>query len=254
MKKKFFAVALAATMALSSAFTAFAAISGDLEVTTFFNEKTDMVELKSGDSYTFTFHDKNNGTANYNNYVMAITGATGAAYTGADQEVLIVRADNWGWGGKMSDFVAADQASGNKLAFTTNVTDWAAFLADTQAGVDCTVKVSRDGNTIKYDATVGTYTFSLNATSGVALPDSCYVFFTGEKCSLTNFKTVNNNASSTSSDSSAATTAADTTATTAATTTSTVKTGDTTTTAAIVVAMIGAASVALVVRRKKVSE
>ncbi len=196
MKKKFFAVALATTMALSTAMTAFAAdaISGDLTVTDFFKEKTDFVELKSGDSYTFKFNNKSNGTENFNNYVMAVTGAIGDAYTGAEQEVLIVRADNWGWGGGMSDFVAPDK-EGNKLVFETNVEDWAAWKAAAQAGFDCEITIKRDGNTLTYDAKTGDSTFKTTATSGVALPETCYVFFTGEKCSLTGFTTTKAGAS-----------------------------------------------------------
>lgn len=201
MKKKLLAVALTATMMLSSVMSVFAvetkdAISGDLTVTTFFNEKSDAVELKSGDSYTFKFNDKCGGANNYENYVMAIVGAEGDAYTGADQEVLILRADSWGWGGKMSDFAAPDAASGNKLVFENNIDDWAAWLAAAQAGFDCEVTIARDGNSLKYDAKTGDYTISCTATSGVELPESCYVFFTGENCTLTGIATTKGQAES----------------------------------------------------------
>jgi hypothetical protein len=239
MKKKIFAVALAAAMTVSSAFTAFAvetadSITGDLTVTTFFNEKTDAVELKSGDSYTFTFNDKSNGTNNWENYVMAVVGAEGDAYTGADQEILIVRADAWGWGGSMSDFVAPD-ATGNALVFNSDV-NWDNWAADTAAGVDCEVTIARNGDTLDYTAKIGSYTVSTSATSGVALPDSCYVFFTGENCDLTGFATTTSG-SDVSADTTEATTeaAADTTeatteaATEAAASTATTTTGTTTT-------------------------
>ncbi len=163
------------------------AISGDLTVTNFFNEKTGAVEMKSGDSYTFTFKNTSNGTNNYDNYVMAITGAIGEAYTGASEEVLIIRADAWGWGGGMSDFVAPD-GTGNTLAFTTNA-DWDKWAAAMKAGVDVEITVSRDGNTINYSAKIGEVNVSLTATSGTALPESTYIFFTGEKCALTGINT-----------------------------------------------------------------
>lgn len=205
MKKKILAGILAGAMVVASATTAFAvektdSISGDLTVTTFFNERTDAVELKSGDSYTFKFNNKSNGTNNYENYVMAITGAIGEAYTGTTEEVLIVRADNWGWGGGMSDFVAPDATEGNKLAFETNVADdaaWTAWKTAAQAGFACEVTITRSGDTLTYSAKTGDYTFKTTATSGKALPESCYVFFTGENCELTGFTTVNNNASTT---------------------------------------------------------
>lgn len=165
-------------------------ISGDLTVTNFFNEKTGAVEMKSGDSYTFTFKNTSNGTNNYDNYVMAITGAIGEAYTGASEEVLIIRADAWGWGGGMSDFVAPD-GTGNTLAFTTDA-DWDKWAAAMQAGVDVEITVSRDGNTINYSAKIGEVNVSLTATSGTALPDSTYIFFTGEKCTLTGINTAKN--------------------------------------------------------------
>lgn len=297
MKKKLLAVALAATMVVSSAITALAVdvkdtISGDLTVTDFFGEKTDAVELKSGDSYTFKFNNKCNGTNNYNNFVMAITGAIGDAYTGADQEVLIIRADNWGWGGGMSDFVAPDQTTGNPLVFETNVgEDWASWLAAAQAGFDCTVKISRDGNTLAYEAQTGDYTFKTTATSGVALPDSCYVFFTGEQCTLTGISTTkegagsippaNNNGStggdngstggddgstggddgstggddgSTGGDTSGST-GGDTSGSTGTTGGTTAPaTGDPATTAAVLAVMIAAAGAVVVLKRKKVSE
>ena len=202
MKKKLLAVALTATMMLSSVMSVFAVdakdtISGDLTVTTFFNEKTDAVELKSGDSYTFKFNDKCGGTNNYENYVMAITGEIGDAYTGAEQEVLIIRADSWGWGGGMSDFVAPDAASGNKLVFENSIgEDWATWLAAAQAGFDCEITIARDGNSFKYDAKTGDYTVSCTATSGKELPESCYVFFTGEKCTLTGITTTKGTAES----------------------------------------------------------
>ena len=168
-------------------------ISGDLTVTTFFNERTNAVELRDGGSYTFKFNSKSNGTNNWENFIMAVTGATGAAYTGADQEILIVRADNWGWGGGMSDFVAPDQ-EGNALAFESDI-NWDNWLAGAQAGYDVEITISRNGNTLVYDAKIGDYFVKLNATSGKALPESAYVFFTGENCVLSGITTINNNPS-----------------------------------------------------------
>ena len=199
MKKQILSLAVVSALAATLAPAAFAvekteAISGDLNVTNFFGEKTDAVELKDGDSYTFTFKNKSNGTNNYENYVLAVTGAIGDDYTGADQEIVVIRADNWGWGGGMSDFAAPDAADGNKLAFETDI-NWDTFESDCQAGVDVEITLSRDGDTINYDAKIGNYSDKLTAISGVALPESAYAFFTGENCDLTGITTVNNNAS-----------------------------------------------------------
>lgn len=166
------------------------AISGDLTVTSFFNEKTGAVEMKSGDSYTFTFKNTSNGTNNYDNYVMAITGAIGAEYTGAEKEVLVIRADAWGWGGGMSDLKAPNE-EGNILKFTSDA-DWDKWAAAMQAGVDVEITVGREGDTINYSAKIGEVNVSLTATSGTALPDTTYIFFTGEKCSLSGITTKKN--------------------------------------------------------------
>ena len=197
MKKKIFAAALASVMAVACAANVSAvektdAISGDHTVTTFFNERTDAVELKDGDSYTFTFNSKSNGTNNWDTFVLAIAGAVGDAYTGADQEVLIIRGDNWGWGGGLSDFVDPN-TEGNKLAFETDI-DWDNWVAGGQAGYDVSITLSRSGDTLVYDAKIGDYFDKLTATSGKALPESLYVFFTGENVVLSGITTTNNNA------------------------------------------------------------
>lgn len=157
---------------------------GTLTVTGFFSKKTDFTALKSGETLTYTFKNTSNGSNNWENYVMAIVSADAASYTGADQEVAIIRADAWGWGGGASDFVAPD-GEGNKLAFETNANfdEWQAKM---KAGVDVKLTVALDGNTLTYNATIGEYTVSMTATSGVDLPDTLYVFFTGENCVLSN--------------------------------------------------------------------
>ena len=255
MKKKLLTVALAAVMVVSSAISALAveakeAITGDLTVTTFFNEKTDAVELKSGDSYTFKFNAKNETcSANYQTFVMAVTGAIGDAYTGADQEVLIVRGDNWGWGGKMSDFTAPDGAEGtNKLTFTCDV-NWDEWQAAMKAGVDCEVTIARTGDKLSYTAKVGSWTMSTEATSGIALPESCYVFFTGESVVLSGITTTDNNAST---DTTTAGSGSTETTTAGGTTTTTPDTGDSTMVLALVAVAVAAAVVVL--KKRTVTE
>lgn len=192
MKKKIFTAALAAAVAMATAPAVLAveqtdAITGDLNVTDFFGAKTDAVQLNDGESVTFKFNNKSNGTNNWDNFVMCVTGEVGEAYTGADQEILVVRADNWGWGGGYSDFVAPD-ASGNKLNFETDI-NWDLWADECQNGMDVEITVSKEGNTLAYNAKIGEYTDKLTATSGVDLPGSVYIFFTGENCDLTGFST-----------------------------------------------------------------
>lgn len=156
---------------------------GNLTVTSFFGNKTEFTPLKSGSSLTYTFNNTSNGNNNWDNFVMAVVNADAASYGGADNEVVVIRADAWGWGGGASDFVAPDGA-GNTLAFETNANfdEWQAKMKE---GVAVELTIALDGNTLTYNATIGEYTVSMTATSGVDLPDTLYVFFTGENCKLT---------------------------------------------------------------------
>ena len=165
-------------------------ITGDYKIGGFFTEKTDAVELKSGDTYTFTFHNKSTGSNNWENYVMAVIGEIGYDYVDSSDEVLIVRADAWGWGGGKSDFMAPDFNTENSLVFTSNIDDWNAWNELMASGADCKVTLSRNGDTLAYTAVMGSYEVKCTAVSGYSLPESCYVFFTGENCELTGFKTV----------------------------------------------------------------
>ena len=175
----------------------------------------------------------------------------------------------------MSDFVAPD-GTGNKLEFQSDA-NFDAWVSEMQAGQDCTVTISRTGDKLDYTAKIGSYTISTSATSGKALPETCYVFFTGEKCALTGFTTTKNGgdaattpAADTKKGDTAtpaaapadkkdnATTAAaadkkDNKATTKATTKTSPKTGDVAPIAALgAVAVVACAGV--VVSRKKVTE
>lgn len=217
MKKQIFAGILASAMAVTCAATVSAvektdAITGNHTVTGFFNEKTDAIEIKDGESYTISFHNKSNGSNNYENFVLAIVGEVGDAYTGADQEVLIVRADAWGWGGGYSDLVAPD-GSGNALAFESDV-NWDTWGTEMGAGVDVVINLKKSGNTITYDAKVGAYSIKTTATSGKALPDTVYAFLTGENVELTNIKTVKNGAAAPAPDNTNAAAPGNTNATT----------------------------------------
>ena len=195
MKKKFCAGVAALMMAITSAMPVFAVekvdeITGDLNAGAFFEDKTNAVELKDGEQYTFTFDQQSTGSSNWNCYslVVANEGAVAPEYGGANCEIAVFRADSWGWGGGASDFVAPD-AEGNKMQFTQDV-DWTNWVADLQAGVECEVTIAKMGDTLIYNAKIGDNTVSGTETSGVALPESCYVFFTGENVDLTNFTTV----------------------------------------------------------------
>ena len=265
MRKKLLTVALAATMVVSSVFSAFAveskdAISGDLTVTGFFNEKTDAVELKSGDTLNIKFNCKSESiSANYHTYVMAVTAAIGDAYTGASEEVLIVRGDNWGWGGGASDIVAPDDKgeNTNKLAFETDV-NWDEWQNLLKGGADVNITLSRNANTLTYEAKVGTYTMKTTTTSGKALPDTLYVFLTGENTVLSGISTSKTSANTTPDPTQASDDKKDDSTTTAVPAGSKdnvtpSKTGDTAAVAVVAIVALGAA-VAVVASKKKVTE
>ncbi len=197
--RKFLALIMVAAMMAALAAPVFAmdkvdAITGDLTVTGFFNEKTNAVEIKSGESYTIKFNAKTTGTENWHNYILGITGGVGDPYPGADKEILILRADNWGWGGKMSDFVDNSEGNNgkNQVKFESNITDWTAFKNEMKTGLDVEIVLTRDGDTISYDAKIGTYTSKFSGKSGVALPESIYFFLTGENVVLTGISTAKN--------------------------------------------------------------
>ena len=125
---------------------------------------------------------------NYENYVIGIIGTAMDAYTGFLDEVAILRADTWGWGGGMSDFVTPD-GNGNQIQFNTNIEyENNVFESMMQEGADCEVILRRVGDTIIYSAKIGDYTASSQMTSGIMLPEDCYIFFTGENCSLTDYR------------------------------------------------------------------
>ena len=155
---------------------------GTMTVEGFFTKKSDFTALKNGETLTYTFKNTAKGNDNWSNYIMAVVTAEGEAYTGAEKEVAIIRADAWGWGGGASDFVDPN-GEGNKLTFENNV-NWDEWQTKMKAGVDVKITIGLNGNTLTYNATIGEYTVSLTATSGVDLPDTLYVFLTGQDCVL----------------------------------------------------------------------
>ena len=179
---------------------------GDLTVTTYFVEKTDFVELRDGGTLTFTFHNQSTGTANpdegfeglpanYENFVMAVVGKNKTAYNGFADEVLIFRADNFAFGGGLSDFANPWTATKGTIAptYDTDIV-WADWPAASKAGFDVTVTLSRDGDTLTYKAQMGDYYDNITATSKIGLPNtSLYVFLTGENVVLSNIQVLVDN-------------------------------------------------------------
>lgn len=103
----------------------------------FFVPKSDFFAIEPGQTFHIGFENYTAGVNNWENWVLVITDGTShtdAAY-GADKEYLVLRADNYGWGGKH------DAAN---LSCTYN---WDTFKEDMNgAYVDLTVK--RDGGDV----------------------------------------------------------------------------------------------------------
>lgn len=104
-------------------------------------------------------------------------------------EVAVIRSDLWSWsaGGDISN--PEEYAGTNELTFTTEnaPADWAAWLADNKKGVDVSYTTSiKDGIvTVKVinDGIIGTATFKYDESKGKKL----YISVTGEKCTIAKF-------------------------------------------------------------------
>lgn len=253
MKKKFFAVALATTMALSTVMTASAA-TADVDIPGGLGTANTGDETVTGDfDVTYTFHNASHDTsANWNNFVVEL-------YEGANY--VTMRADAFGWGA--GDYqTVLDGAT----TWTGQPEDWAPWAAG-MADADATVNVKRSGNvlTFTYDIKAGgtDYHFVGVTPEIPNLAETLNIHLTGEKVNLTNVKyTVNTPGAAGEDPTTAAggenqTTAApaggEKTTTAATTGKGTPQTGDVAPIAALgAVAVIACAGV--VVSRKKVTE
>jgi len=258
MRKKILAVALAATMVVSSALTAFAATASEFSGTVWVDNTGDE-ELEGNFDITYTFNNKTSGTNNWDNFIIEFwsdsvsNGDTGKGF-------MSVRSDAHGWfaEGWKTD-TQGDLTSDLWTKAPENFDDWAATMAD----ADVTINAKRAGETITITYAIAgkngkSYDLELSATNSVGFGDKIKVHLTAENCKLASIVFKNNG---TNSDPAPTTTtkAGDTATTTTAaagTTTPTGSggTGDAATTVAFVIVMIAAAGAVLVLKRKKVTE
>ena len=279
MKKKFFAVALATTMAVSTVMTASAeTISG-----AWWTSWSQGYEVADGETVEFDMELKG-GDAVWNNVAAVfVNGKTTGTTAPADEvagykEYAVVRGDNWGWGGGDNKSVdgsdityeggIADEALGGDAGFVAMMKDAKLAVTITRSGNDVTYTYKATG--ANGSATTRTAKFSANMGNG------CYVFFVPDTSTVTVDKKAaadagttaaadtkkDNNATTAAAPAdkkdNAATTAAaadkkDNTATTKAATKTSPKTGDVAPIAALgAVAVVACAGV--VVSRKKVTE
>lgn len=183
MKKKIFALALAAVMLVSGAMTAIAAESVTVTNAGWWDAWTPGYELKDGATLEFDVDLTAGGAAVYQNLntVFANVATDGVVEPKADNytgyaEHVVLRTDNFGWG---TDY-ANTTYTGTDYFFDSSITDYTA--KNTGAHYDLTI--SRTGNKIDYDmvltagdGTVYNIGYEVNATD---LSAGCYVFFTGD--------------------------------------------------------------------------
>ena len=180
MKKKFFAVALATTMTVSTVMTASAeTISG-----AWWTSWSQGYEVADGETVEFDMEIKG-GNAPWNNVAAVfVNGKTTGTTAPADEvagykEYAVVRGDNWGWGGGDNKTV-----DGNDISYQGGIADLgeADFIA-TMKDAHLEVSVTREGNDIEYTYTaIGANgietTRTVNFTSD--LSEGCYVFFVSD--------------------------------------------------------------------------
>lgn len=274
MKKKFFAVAMATTMALSTAVTAMAATATEADITDAFKVNTGDEAVTGNFDVTYTFHNATKDTSvNWNNFALEIFDGNG--------QFITLRADAFGWtaGNWTLGGDTVDNAGKNPL-WTGQPEDWTAWVADMK-NADVTVNVKRSGNVfnVQYDmkGASNSYQFKTAVTVNEEVPDALNIHITGEKVNLTNVKFTNGAAAgetkkeeettagtpaggakkeegeTKAADSTTKAAAANNTATTKAATKTSPKTGDVAPIAALgAVAVVACAGV--VVSRKKVTE
>ncbi len=180
MKKKFFAVALATTMTVSTVMTASAeTISG-----AWWTSWSQGYEVADGETVEFDMEIKG-GNAPWNNVAAVfVNGKTTGTTAPADEvagykEYAVVRGDNWGWGGGDNKTV-----DGNDISYQGGIADLgeADFIA-TMKDAHLEVSITREGNDIEYTYTaIGANgietTRTVNFTSD--LSEGCYVFFVSD--------------------------------------------------------------------------
>ena len=190
MKKKIFAVALAAVMTVTSAMSAFAD-TADVDITGGLGSaNTGDEALGAGDfDVTYTFHNASHDTsANWFNFAVELFDADG--------NFITMRADAFGVGAGTGAYNDALGTWGQDqlTTWTGQPEDWAVWAAD-MADADVTVNVKRAGNvlTFTYDMKAGSNTYQfVGVTPEIPnLADELSIHLGGEKVNLTNVKFTN---------------------------------------------------------------
>lgn len=151
-------------------------------------EFTNSVELKEGESKTVKLKNYSSGVENWHNYVVAFTNTqtTSDKAPSADNyegyaEYAVVRADLYGWG----DASYAGAFDSKWIDGETAWSDWEAWK-DAMRDVDVTLVITRSGSDIVIDSTFvdrsgNEFTSKSTITSTLTADAPCYFFFTGEQ-------------------------------------------------------------------------
>lgn len=189
MKKKFFAVAMATTMALSTAVTAMAATATEADITDAFKVNTGDEAVTGNFDVTYTFHNATKDTsANWNNFALEIFDGNG--------QFITLRADAFGWtAGSWTLGGDTVENAGKNPLWTGQPEDWTAWAA-VMTDADVTVNVKRTGNVldVQYDMkdASNAYQFNTVVTVNEDLPETLNMHLTGEKVSLKDIKFTDN--------------------------------------------------------------
>lgn len=189
MKKKFFAVALATTMAVSTVMTASAETVNAIDITNAFSANTGDESVTGDFDVTYTFHNATMDTsANWNNFILEIFDGAG--------EFVTLRADAFGWtAGNWTLGGDTVENAGKNPIWTGQPEDWTAWAA-VMTDADVTVNVKRTGNVldVQYDMkdASNAYQFNTVVTVNEELPETLNMHLTGEKVSLKDIKFTDN--------------------------------------------------------------
>jgi hypothetical protein len=184
MKKKFFTVALATTMALSSVLTANAASLSGAWWTAWTEgyELTDTlefdIEVKGGDAVW------NNVAAVFVNAKTTGTQAPADEVGSSYKEYAVVRGDNWGWGGGDNKTVDGNDITYDGGVATLGDDDFIATMKDCH--IDATITKSGNDVTMVYNIT-GTNGKTATRTAKFTsdMSEGVYVFFVPDTSEIT---------------------------------------------------------------------
>ena len=194
MRKKLLTVALAATMAVASVFSAFAE---DVDCTGWWAAHSAGTEITTeGVEIDFHTQSYDNATNNWNTPIYVLYSGDEAKVNGAGyKEYFVARSDAYGWtptsntGPEENDNVGKGidkfKSEGNAWEVSgVDGIDWASWLTANKSGVDCKIKATRNGNNVVVEFTNNGVTSK--ATIPVEDGKKAYLSVSGELCKITN--------------------------------------------------------------------